>query len=229
MTLQLPTRDRSNDEAITKRVLTLRDFPNRPGYTPRIGETMTFMTVDQAEEEIVKLTAQGLSWNSQPHADGVYISHNGQTFGAKLDHKLTAGNLYWQAKAKGARLVSDIKAMEDDLAFGFDAMKAEVENEDPALRDALHEEIAERRENTERRLPWTKGEKVTADGDARSFHDRAVSPTLTLKENVAAWVRNNLDHAVHLAGTFREPTIRFMSGKDRDAFVAKWGGVRLEG
>lgn len=219
-------RSTSTNEARNQRVMTLRDMPNRPGYTPRIGQTMIYMSVPDAVETIEDLTRQGISWNTQPHVDGVYVSFDGQTFGATLDPKLTDGNLYWTAKRKAGRLFNDIKELEDDLDGGFAAMRAEVVNEDPSLHADLFEEIDTLEDKAARQLPWLKSEKVTADGEARTFHDRQISPTLTLKKDVASWVKNNLKHAVVLAGTFREPTIRFMSDEDRAAFI-KWDGKRL--
>ncbi len=222
-------RSTSHDEARTQRVLTLRNFPNMPGYTARIGQTMIFMSVPDAVKVIADLTRQGISWNTQPHVDGVYVSFDGQTFGATIDPKLTAGNLYWTAKAKSGRLYHDLKELEAELNGGFADIRAEIANEpDASLHAELYEEIDNREEAAKRQLPWLKAEKVTADGEVKTFHDRQISPTLTLKKEVASWTKNNLSHAVVLAGTFREPTIRFMSADDRMKFMAKWGGKALD-
>lgn len=220
-------RSTSTNEARNKRVMILRNMPNLPGYTKRIGQTMIFMSVTDAVKVIADLTRQGISWNTQPHVDGVYVSFDGQTFGATIDPKLTDGNLYWLAKGKSSRLFGDIKEMEAELNGGFNAMRAEVANEAAYLQPTLYDEIEALEEKATRQLPWLKAEKVTADGEAKFNHDRQISPTLTLKKEVASWANNNLTHAVVLAGTFREPTIRFMSDDDRALFIDKWGGKRL--
>lgn len=221
-----------HDHDRTTDALTVRSFPNLPGYTPRLGAEHVVVTVSQAKAVIAALTRRGISWNSvaqhgEPGKIAVFISFDAQTFGATLDPTLTIDNLYWDAFHKDRRITADLNAAKADLELVPETIKLAMEQPNVALRQRDLEEIDDARTQTEGLIRRLKEDVVTARQAQRTFQTAPVSPTVRLKAEVQTWAKNNLDHPVTIAGTFEKPTIRFMSGNDRSEFLAKFGGRSL--
>lgn len=208
--------------AWNNRVLTIRSFETLPGYTRRVGSTMIFMGVEEAKQTIEELTTRGESWNTQACRDGVYISFDAQTFGATLDPKLTKNNLYWSAARKAKSLRREQDELENRLA-NYAACIAEAEELAVASADTV-KVLEKEQEDDLNRKPWLIKDRLSAEFEERSFRDQKITPTLELREDIREWVKTRLAHSLVLAGTFREPTIRFMSEEDRARFTLKWGG-----